>query len=40
MKNYESKIKLIYENTFTFSDLLKINKYFKMFDTKEEVALT
>ena len=38
MKSFESKLKLIYENTFTFSDLLKIHKYFKMFDTIEEIA--
>ena len=38
MKSFESKIKLIYENIYTFSELLKMHKYFKMFDTLEEIA--
>ena len=38
MKSYESKIKLKYESKFALSGLLKINKYFKLFDTLEEIA--
>ena len=38
MKNCESKIKLVYENHFTLSDFLKIHKYFKMFESLEEIA--
>jgi len=37
LKSFESKIKLIYENSFTLLDLIKINKYFKMFDSLGEV---
>ena len=38
MKSFESKIKLIYENKFTLNDFFKMNKYFKMFDSLEEIA--
>ena len=38
MIDIESKIELIYENKFIFSFFLKINKYFKMFDTLEEIV--
>ena len=38
MKSFESKIKLIYENKYSFSDFLKINKYFKLFDSLDEIA--
>lgn len=38
MKSFESKIKLIYENKFTLNDFFRMNKYFKMFDSLEEIA--
>ena len=38
MKDIESKIELIYENKFPLSFFMKINKYFKMFDTLEEIV--
>ena len=38
LKSFESKIKLLYENSFTLTDLIKINKYFKMFDSLGEVV--
>ena len=33
MKSFESKIKLTYENNFTLINLIKIDKYFRMFDS-------
>ena len=38
MKIFESKIKLTYENNFTLTNLIKIDKYFRMFDNLEELV--
>ena len=38
MKSFESKIKLTYENNFTLTNLIKIDKYFRMFDSLEELV--
>ena len=36
LKNYESPIPLTYEAEFFFN-LIKINKYFRMFETLDEI---
>ena len=38
MKSFEINIQWKYENKFTLYELLKIHKYFKLFDTLEEIA--
>ena len=37
LKNYESPIPLTYEGEFSFLNLIKINKYFRMFETLDEI---
>ena len=37
LKNYESPIALTYEGEFSFLHLIKINKYFRMYETLDEI---
>ena len=37
LKNYVSSIHLIYEGEFSFLNIIKINKYFRMYETLDEI---